>query len=848
MTRRFIVPALAVMVVLACTARAFSKRPPSHSVGHVPQFQIRARIIRIGGHSPSQQIFHFRWARQIVSVRGSSWSPWLRLASSGPVTVRMDLKRWRHQSLIRVPLQIGRVVDPTHVKVQVRFVRSRHTFNLDADLFGPHLGIVIWRRKSGGALQAATIAGYNRRYWHAFNAAALPPSERPKHFLIADRFIGADADRLDWEGGISHLAKTGITAMLVPPVAPLRGMLLKNGLQQIALGAGITGGPLGLKSDPAKVQKWSSNFASPYFKAGYKPGDFSLFALADEPGWYFPSVLKTVDASPPLLKTFRNYLKQHHLTPAMLGATGWPAVFPVGHSEVSPSTSLSTRRLFYWTCQFFPWFSAEHLREGTIQLHKAFTPKLKTFSNYNNFAGQYYYQGFRANNPDAASPDAAMETPDWFVSGRMHATDFLWTEDWFGNNRAYQWSYYAAKMRSIAYRNGLDFGGYVIGRAAGKPMDGLLQKILTLVGSGAKGVFYYNFGPEYTFPGNCYSNVPGVVVQLARADRMIARAENLLWPGREPHAQVAILQPRSSEVWDGLHIPHGSRVVGAANTNLNADTLGYMAEVFDEYLALEMSDVPAGFVSEDGLASGALKGYKVLYITEPDIPVAGQRAIEQWVRDGGTLVMTPGAAQGDRYDEPVNILTALSGSPWHLRFYLPNVLKLKPSEMIGKVPVAGGPPQPAAMGKAIASFDDKVPAIQQDDVGKGRVVYYSYFPGLSFARVALNDHLGLRHDAAADALRKLILRPVRMAGVAPPVLVNIPYVETPLLESSTGAAVTLLNWTGQRLPSVRVTVSTPFRVVGAQSVARGRIRLRRKGDVVTFSLPLGAADIVKLRR
>jgi len=692
------------------------------------------------------------------------------------------------------------------------------------------------------------MAGYNRKYWHAFDAAALRPSQRPKHFLIVDRFIGGDNDLLDWEQGISHVAKTGITALSVPPAAPLRSMLLKNGLRRIALGAGIAGGPLGLQSDTAKVQKWSSEFASRYYQAGYQPTDFSLFALADEPGWYFPSVLRTVDANPPLLKVFRNYLRQHQLTPAMLGATGWPAVFPVGHGDVPSNTSLSTRQLFYWTCQFFPWLSARHLREGTIQLHKAFTPKLKTFSNWNNFAGQYYYEGFRAHNPDAASLDAAMETPDWFVSGRMHATDFLWTEDWFGNNRAYQWSYYAAKLRSIAYRNDLDFGGYVIGRAAGKPMDGMVQKILTLVGSGAKGVFYYNFGPNYTFPGNCYSDVPGVVAQLAHADRMIASAEDVMWPGREPHAQVAILQPRSSEVWDGRHIPRGSRVVGAANNNLNGSTLDYMAEVFDEYLALEMSDVPAGFVSEDGLTDGALKGYEVLYITEPDIPVKGQRAIAQWVKDGGTLVMTPGAAQGDRYDEPANILTALSGSPRHSRSYVPNVLKLKPSEVIGKVPVVGGPPEPASLGKSIASFDDKVSAIQQDDVGSGRVFYYSYFPGLSFAHLAINARLGLRHDAAADVLRKRVLQPVRMAGVAPPVQVNIPYVETPLLESSAGAAVTLLNWTGHRLPAVQVTVRTPFRVASAQSVTRGRIRLYHRGKLVTFTLPLGAADIVKLKR
>ena len=847
MTRRLSASVLAVFF-LACTAQAISKRPPVADASGVPLFQVRARVTRAGGHSPSTQLFMFRWGKQLVKVRGNAWSPWLDFTTSFPAkTLQTFSNQLRRHSPIALSLQVQPVVDPTLVKVQVRFAESEQTVDLHADLFGPSLGIMVWRQGGTGALQAATTAGYNQRYWHAFDAAVLRPSERPKHFLIVDRFIGGDNDRLDWEEGISHLAKTGITAMIVPPSAPLRRMLMKNSLRRIALGAGITGGPLGLQSSAAKVENWSSAFASRYLKADYQPGDFSLFALADEPGWYFPSVLQAVDEDPGALQEFRNYLAQQHLTPAMLGANRWDEVYPSGYSKVSPGAPLPPRRLFYWTCQFFTWEAAEHMREGTTQLHRAFTPKLKTFSNWNNFAGQYYYRGFRAHNPDFSSPDEAMGTPDWFEFGRMHATDLLWTEDWFGNNRAYQWSFYAAKFRSIAYKNGLGFGGYVIGRTAGEPVDGMLQKILTLVGSGAKAVFYYNFGPEYTFPGNCYSEVPGVPAQLARADKMIAKAEDMLWPGREPRVEVAILQPRSAEVWDGLHIPKGSAVVGATNTNANGATLDYMAEIFDEYLALEMSDIPVDFVSEDGLTDGTLNKYRVLYITEPDIPSEGQQAIARWVMGGGTLAMAPGAAQGARYDEPVSILTSLSGSPRHSRSYLQNVQTLKQTESIGNVPVFGGSPEPAPMGKAVSSFNDQIPAIQRDNVGKGNVFYYTYLPGLSFAHFAIDAQLSLQRSPEADALRKLVLAPVRMAGVTAPVQVNSAYVETPMLVSSAGAAITLLNWTGNDLSSVRVTVRTPFRITKAESVTRGRIKVRRQGDNVTFALPLGAADIVTLR-
>jgi len=838
----------ALALILTCGTPGVARPVQPVNAKQVPLFQLRARVTKAGGARPTTQLFTYRWQKQSVKVRGKGWSPWLDFSSAdAQAALRVYSNRVRRHFPIMLMLQVTPAVDPTSISVQVRFSGASQTIDLHGNLFGPRLGIMVWRDKSGGAPRIATMAGYDKSYWHEFDTAALRPSQRPKRFLIVDRFIGGDNDYADWEQGISHLAETGITALNVPPSPPLRSMLRKAGLRRIALAGGIAGGPLGLKSDRAKVEKWSSGFAERYQKAGYKPGDFSLFGLADEPGWYYPSVLEVADGDPELLETFRHYLAEQHLTPAMLGAAHWEQIHPIGHGKVSAGTPVATRRLFYWTCRFFSWYAAKHMREGTIQLHQAFTPELKTFSNWNNFAGQFYFEGFRAKNPSPSSPDAAMGAPDWFEVGRMHATDLLWTEDWFGNNRAYQWSFYAAKLRSIAYKNGLEFGGYVIPRTAGEPMDGMVQKVLSLVGSGAKAVFYYNFGPDYNFPGNCYSEVPGMPAQLARADGMIAKAEDVMWPGRVPQAQVAILQPRSAEVWDGLHIPRMSAVVGATNTNPNGATLDYMAEIFDEYLALEMSDVPADFVSEDGLADGTLNHYKVLYITEPDIPVKGQRAIAQWVKNGGTLAMVPGAAQGDRYDEPVTILTSLSGSPWRSRAYVPNVLKLKQTETIGTVPVFGGPPAPAAIGKAVSFFSDKIPAIQQDHVGKGNVIYYTYFPGLSFAHFALNARLELQQGTEADALRRQVLAPVRTADVMSPVQVNTAYVETPVLESSAGAAITFLNWTGHDLPSVRVTFHAPFRIARAESVTKGRIQFRQQGDRVTFSLPLGAADVVELK-
>jgi hypothetical protein len=73
-------------------------------------------------------------------------------------------------------------------------------------------------------------------------------------------------------------------------------------------------------------------------------------------------------------------------------------------------------------------------------------------------------------------------------------------------------------MACAARKGGIEFGGYVIPRTAGSLEDGILQKIMCVVGHGGKAIKYFVFGPEYNFPGNCYSERAGKVLPaMARA-------------------------------------------------------------------------------------------------------------------------------------------------------------------------------------------------------------------------------------------------------------------------------------------------------------------------------------------
>ena len=70
-----------------------------------------------------------------------------------------------------------------------------------------------------------------------------------------------------------------------------------------------------------------------------------------------------------------------------------------------------------------------------------------------------------------------------------------------------------------------------------------------------------DLGPLYQFPHNAYSDSPNasmLMSEIAQANSMVAQAEHLLWTARRPAARVAILYPRSSEMYDQFHIGQGN--------------------------------------------------------------------------------------------------------------------------------------------------------------------------------------------------------------------------------------------------------------------------------------------------
>lgn len=360
---------------------------------------------------------------------------------------------------------------------------------------------------------------------------------------------------------------------------------------------------------------------------------------------------------------------------------------------------------------------------------------------------------------------------------------------------------------------------------------------------------------------------------------MIGQAEALLYSAERVESEVGILYPRSSFFWDeqGVRLPHG--IIDGTNHHM-ASGPDYTREVYMLYRVLaEILNLGVDFIDEDELlVPASLAKFKVLYVTEPDLPLAGGAALVAWVKAGGKLITVAGAGQFDEYDEPSTAFqTALFGSeePKARDIRQPSMstngsMASPPPASFGNnhSSCAGEPfcghfqvfgmttkPSKPPTGEVLATFDDRTPAIVANTVGKGKSFHCYFFPATSF----WSGYTGPSGVASQWTLAGLLYSlTTAEGGVIPPVTASSLHVETPLLEGPQGSVVTLLNW----LPAspqwhgrffnastslLTVQVRLGFAPSKVESVEHGVLKATAvvgRDDMVSVKLPLASADFL----
>ncbi|RPD47692.1 hypothetical protein DNI29_09595 [Hymenobacter sediminis] len=828
----------------------------------VPNYRVRVRVISVQGKAPAPtQVFGLTLAGNAQSVRfaGSGWSAWVSSTRAGIEQALAAYNNannpfWQVTTSLSVAPATPTTPFPTLTLQVQSAVDGGETSTTPAELFGPNVGVILWRTDGDQKVHIDTYTGHGRRvYDQALKAAFLPEKERPKKIMFGERYIGSDDDFLSWQEGIRRLAGLGFNALHTVP-AHLTATVRAAGIHRI-WGAVYNPPGYAFHFGPqrhAEFTKFVQDQVNPQLAAGWQKEDIGFWVTSDEPGWYYPARYTEFNQEPNALAEFHRYLHARGLTPASLGKKSWNEVRLIGRRDYQ---DLPSRRLFYWSNRFVPWASARYFGEVAKAYEEVIRPQVPVLVNFNNFMGLAYQPGPVGNNSQGNSPNAAMGQHDWLEFGRARGTTAIATEDWFGDDMAPQWSFYASRLRAAAELGGVGMGALVIPRVAGQRPAGMAQKLLALVGNGAKTIQFFTYGPEYAFPGNCYSENLPVFKPLATGMRLVGKAEDLLYPGRAKVSPVAILTPQSSPLWDLEEHVTPPRIIDVTNPYMDAGRMAYMVEMHSLFLALQHSAVPVRFVDEQKLTDPDFQATKVLYLTAPDLPAESAAAVLEWVRKGGTLVTVAGAAGFDRYHQPLPTLLQAAGiapaAPVRMpAFQYADATRNGQLQAATALPVFGEREKltllpGAAPARPLARFSDGTPALTERVLGRGRILRFACYPGLSYRHSAAGNTGGLPSGFDAG-WRQLIVQPVRDARAELPVRVTQPLVEAPALYSPAGVAVTLLNWRGTAAQSVDVSVATDRPVRRVVSAQRGPLPFRQSGNHVTVTLPLGDVDVLQL--
>lgn len=592
--------------------------------------------------------------------------------------------------------------------------------------------------------------------------------------------------------------------------------------------------------------------ADAFRQAGGRIEDIVFCELTDEPTG---QPLARAAKDPSYAGTFRAWLKGKGLTPADLLVDDWDAVRIVTEEQKAEFPAL-----YYYSQRFRTRALGDFMAVQRKLAEEAYGGRFPVLANFSD--GAVYSANFYAQGVDYFE---LLDAPD---------QNAIWGEDWSNGASTYQCGAFNVDlMRAAARERKQTIGHHLIAYAGRTPWDVKLKGTSEV----ARGVRIFNsfyYGPIWaSHEGGPYWRSRA---WQARADmwaphaalvREIGAAEDVLLTAMPAPAKVALLYSSASDVW----------TVGETNS--------YGFERMNTWLALAHAQVPVDVVSERQVQTGLLDGYRVCFLSGPNLTLAAAGKLRDWVKAGGTLWLTAGAAVRDELNRPLKILDeilpARRSTAAELQAFLSSGRNL--STLVAKDEVVWGDhtaevlavrqPLTAQDGAAVlATFQDGSAAVVRGPAGQGSVYCIGFLPALGYVKAALDHRRDLERKVAEEAvlndaerveaqilnrsynpwkypsaLRDLILTPVRLAGVTAPVRCSHPLVDAVFMPHAGGVLIPLANYTLEPIAALTLRVTTSRPVVRAESVVHGAIPFTQVSpQAVELTLPLEINDFVKL--
>jgi hypothetical protein len=321
------------------------------------------------------------------------------------------------------------------------------------------------------------------------------------------------------------------------------------------------------------------------------------------------------------------------------------------------------------------------------------------------------------------------------------------------------------------------------------------------------------------------------------------------------------------------------------------------------YYTLRHAQIPVDFLSEDDVIDGRAKDYKVIYVTQQYLHSKCLDALQKWCEAGGTVVAMAGGgywnefqkenpatakfygATGSKITTDPNLVSKYltkENVPFLSKHDLPryepmdtvhwNIAGLSkkdpdpapsPNHIFNVPVIAWKQPLTATDGTVIGKFKDGSPAVIAKRHGTGRAILFGFLPGQAYVKSGLPVRpvdRGANADSFAHFLptnmsQHLLIRLTddflgRDTRDAKPVVTTDGLVETTCIDTPAKGdvpaklAVPLVNWSGNELTSLTITIRGLDKVSKVRSVERGELKYTQVKGGIQIQMPLNVADML----
>jgi len=535
---------------------------------------------------------------------------------------------------------------------------------------------------------------------------------------------------------------------------------------------------------------------------------------------------------------FRAWLKSQNITAAQLGAS-------IDAVEYSPgeATAKSNPSVYYYSKIYGFRYGIQALKERTDILRRHL-PNAGIGANFSPHHGHMYLG----------------ETHHWISIFREDGMTMPWGEDYI-----FQVPVGTQQMNSIMvdmFRASIrtkpngKIHYYVMAHAPNNTPNSWRRQFYGDIGHGVQVFNLFEFRPVQAAYTENHVNTHTMYQTVRQGFHDLGKFEDIVQDGRVRPGVAALWFSEAGDVWHNNRSP-----LDAAKRTL--------------YIAIRQQQMPLDVIVD----GDPLAGYKVLYLADANVSVAGSKAIADWVKQGGRLVATAGAGMFDELNRPNTILRELLGveqtgieeakgppivfSKQDLPFaeMLDEATCVPQSGAEGvetKIPVFGLRSRlQAKSAKVEGKFRDGSPALTVNEVGKGKATCIAFLPGLSYFypalpkrpmdRGATDEHMTHFLPTEYHAGAGRLVRHAAGAQLDLPVVCSNNLVESTVVQAKSGTLIPLINWTPQPIKGLQVSLNLPG--LGQNvTLASGRtVQVDRSKGQTLVTLDLDVADALIVR-